>query len=119
MNHIVLFLVCILSIEVILLVNFFYLLNLTFIDTKKIINIASSNKISDHWKERSIPSYALKIIKTSIKIILIAVSIILIFIIPNIFMSDFINFVSSSIGIVESLFFAIAYFYLRKAKKNE
>ena len=118
MNHIALFLVCILLIEVILRVNFFNLLNLTFIGTKKIINIVSSNKISDHWKEKSIPSYALKIIKTSIKVVLIVISIILIFIIPNIFMSDFINFVSSSIGIVESLFFGLVYFYLRK-KKNE
>ena len=115
MNHTILFLVCILSIEIILRVNFFNLLKLTFIDTKKIINIASSNKISDHWKEKSIPSYALKIIKTSIKIILIVVSIILIFIIPNIFMSGFINFVTSFIGIVESLFFVLVYFYVRKS----
>ena len=115
MNHFILLLVCILLVEIVLRLDFFHLINLIHKDTKKILKIAFNSKFSDHWKERSIPVYALKLICTSLKIFLIIFFIFITFIILEFFITGFIGFVASFLGLFESLLFSLTYFFFRKA----
>ena len=114
MNHISLFLICILAIEVLLRLRFSFFLKSMIGDIEKTINIASNPNISDHWKEKFIPAYSLKIIKSSLRIILILLLIFLMLAITEIFLQNFIDFLISYLGLVESIFFAFGYFYLRQ-----
>lgn len=114
MNHISLFLICILAIEVLHRLRFSFFLKSIIADIEKTIKIASSSNISDHWKEKFIPAYSLKIIKSSLRIILILLLIFLMLAITEIFLHNFIDFLISYLGLVESIFFAFGYFYFRK-----
>ena len=114
MNHLILLLVCILSIEIFFRFNFLSYLNSIFKVTKKVTHILPNKKISDHWKEIVIPSYALRIMKFSLQILLILLFVISIFFITDIFFSGFLILTLSLIGIIESLVFAFVYVYLRK-----
>ena len=120
MNHLFLFLVCILSIEAFLRFNFLQHLDSILITTKKVIHILPNKKISEHWKEIVIPSYAFNIMRLSLQILFILLCIILIFIIIDAIISGFLIFTLSLTGIIESIVFAFAYVYLRKLiVKNE
>ena len=115
MNHLVLLLVCILSVEVFFRFNFLSLLDSILKVTKKVTYIIPKENISDHWKEKIIPAYALKIMKFSIQILLILLCILSFFFIADIFLSGFLIFTLSFIGIIESMVFAFGYAYLRKS----
>ena len=115
MNHLVLLLICILSVEVFIRFNFLLLLDSILKVTKKVTYIIPKENISDHWKEKAIPAYALKIMKFSIQILLILLCILSFFFIADIFLSGFLIYTLSFIGIIESMVFAFGYVYLRKS----
>ena len=114
MIHLVLFLICVLSVEILfrfkLLKHFLSITDLI----KKVIRIIPNKLISDHWKELVIPHYALLIMKYSLMILLTLVLIICIFLITDYFMNGFLTFTLSIIGIIESILVAFCYTYLRK-----
>ena len=114
MIHLLLLLVCILSVEVFIRLNFLSHLNSILQVTRKVTYIISKNNISDHWKEKVIPAYALKIMKYSLQIALILLLIISLFFIIDCFFSDLLVLTFSLIGIIESMVFAFGYAYLRK-----
>lgn len=114
-HHFILFLGCILSIELFLRLNFLSHLNVMLVVTKKIVYIVPSKKISDHWKEKIIPIYAFKIIRASAQILLISFCIVLFFLANDAFFNDFLKFATSIIGIIETSFFLMSYFFLRKS----
>jgi len=119
MNHLILFSLCILSVEIIFRSHFLTILDSFFIVTKKVIAILSSENISDHWKEKAIPAYALRLIVFSLKTFLIFFCIISLFFIANYFLNDFFIFILSLSGIAESIFFTVAYIIFRKLILNE
>ena len=114
MIHLLLSLVCILSVEVFIRFNFLSLLDSILKVTKRVTYIIPNNNISDHWKEKIIPAYALRIMKYSLQILVILLLIMSLFFIPNYFFNDFLAFTFSLIGIIESMVFAFGYVYLRK-----
>ena len=114
MIHLLLLLVCILSVEVFIRLNFLLLFNSILNVTKRVIYVIPQNKISDHWKEKVIPLYALRIMKYSLQILLILLLILSLFLIADFFFNDFLAFTFSWIGIIESMVFAFGYVYLRK-----
>ncbi len=114
MIHLLLLLVCILSVEVFIRLNFLLLFNSILNVTKRVIYVIPQNKISDHWKEKVIPLYALRIMKYSLQILLILLLIFSFFIVADFFLSNFLAFTLSFIGIIESMIFASGSFYLRK-----
>ena len=65
MIHLLLSLICILSVEVFIRFNFLSLLDSMLKVIKKVTYVIPQNNISDHWKEKVIPAYALKIMKYS------------------------------------------------------
>ena len=114
MIHLSLFLVCVFSVEFFIRLNFLSNLNSILTVAKKVPYVISQNDISDHWKEKIIPAYALRIMKYSLQILLILSLIISIFLIIEFFINNFFTFTFSLIGIIESILFAFVYVYLRK-----
>ena len=115
MIHFLLLLVCILSVEIFIRLNFLSLLDSILKVTKKVTYVIPQNNISDHWKEKVVLAYALKIMKYSLQILLILLLIISLFLIADFFFNDFLAFTFSLIGIIESMVFAFGYVYLRKS----
>ena len=115
MIHFLLLLVCILSVEIFIRLNFLSLLDSILKVTKKVTYVIPKNNISDHWKEKVIPAYALRIMKYSLQILLILLLIMSLFFIADFFFNDFLAFTFSLIGIIESMVFAFGYVYLRKS----
>ena len=76
MLHALLFLGCIISIEIFLNLNFLNHLKKIISLTKKVLLVMSNKEISDHWKERVIPTYALQLMKYSLTVLLILLMII-------------------------------------------
>ena len=114
MNHLILLLICILSIEFFVRFGFLRLLESIIAVSKKVIYILPKKNISDHWKEKVIPIYAFKIMKFSLQILLILLCILSFFILSGFFLNDFFKFIFSFLGILESMVFAFVYVFLRK-----
>ena len=115
MIHLLLLLVCILSVEVFIRLNFLSHLDLVLKVTKRVTYVIPKSNISDHWKEKVIPAYALRIMKYSLQILLILFLIISLFFIVDFLFNDFLVFTFSFLGIIESMVFAFGYVYLRKS----
>ena len=115
MNHLILLLVCIVSVEIFIRLNFLSLLDSMLKVTKKATYVIPQDKISDHWKEKVVPAYALRIMKYSLQILMILLLILSLFLIVDFFINNFLALTLSLIGIVESLVFAFGYVFLRKS----
>lgn len=114
MIHLLLVLVCILSIEIFIKLNFLSHLDSILKVTKKATYIIPKSNISDHWKEKVIPLYALRIMKYSLQILLILFLIMFLSFICYLFQNNFLTFILSWIGIIETMVFAFGYVYLRR-----
>ena len=114
MNHLILLLVCIVSVEVFIRFNFLSVLDSILKVTKKVIYVIPQNNISDHWKEKVVPAYALRIMKHSLQILMILLLILSLFLIADFFINNFLALTLSLIGIIESIVFAFGYVYVRK-----
>jgi hypothetical protein len=114
MIHLLLSLICILSVEVFIRLNFLSYLDSILKVTRKVVYVIPKSNISDHWKEKVIPSYAFIIIKYSLQISLILLLIMSLFFIADFFFNDFLALTLSLIGIIESMVFAFGYAYLRR-----
>ena len=114
MKHVILLIVCLVSVEIFVRSNYISLINSIITLSNKAISIISNKNISDHWKENIIPKYSLKIMKYSLKMLLIFFSIIFIFVIADNLSSGFLAFTFSWNGIIESILIAFIYTYIRK-----
>ena len=116
MIHVVTLLVSVWSIEIVIQLKFLSLVSSILKLKRKVTHILLEGKISDHWKEQIIPIYAWKIMKCTIKMLLILLLVLsLFFLVDNHFSNDFLKFVLSLSGFVESVFFGFGYLYLRKS----
>tara|TARA_X000001036_G_scaffold397628_1_gene399973 strand:+ start:3212 stop:3568 length:357 start_codon:yes stop_codon:yes gene_type:complete len=114
MIHLLLLIVCILSVEVFRRLNFLSHLDSIIKVIKKVTDVIPNGNISDHWKEKVVPAYALRIIKYSLQISLILLLIMSLFFITDLFYNNFLAFTLSLIGIIESMVFAFGSVFLRK-----
>jgi hypothetical protein len=114
MIHLLLSLVCILSVEVFIRLNFLSHLYSILKVTKRLTYFIPKHNISDHWKEKVIHGYALRIMKYSLQILLILLLIMSLFFITDLFYKNFLTFTLSLIGIIESMVFAFGFVYLRR-----
>ena len=113
MIHFLILLVCISSIEILIRSNFSVTLVSLLKVTRKVINILPQNNISDHWKERTIPAYALTMMKYCLQMLLILLCILSLFFISGYFLGGFFNYSLSLIGIIEAAIFTVGYLRLR------
>jgi len=118
-NHLVLFILCVISIELIINFRYFALIISIIKLSNKSSSLIFNKQISDFNKEKLIRKFSLKILNYSIKIILIISTIILFFYLADILFIKFINFVFSFLGLFELIIFSIVYLYLRRLIKNE
>ena len=114
MNHIILFISCLFSVEILIRSNYIALVNLTINFGKKAIHTISNKNISDHWKENIIPRYSLQMIKYSLQMIFILLLITSLFLITEKFLNNFLEFTFSLIGIIYSILITFSYAYLRR-----
>jgi hypothetical protein len=115
MTHILILVFCILSVEIFIKSNFLFIFGISSTVIQKVVYVIFSRKISDHWKEKILPVYALRIMRYSLQILIILLFIITLFITVNYFYNNFGNLMFSLIGIVESLVFSTGYLFLRKS----
>jgi len=114
MIHLLLLLVCISSVEVFIRLNFLSHLDSILKISKKVTYVIPQNNISDHWKEKVIPEYAVRIMKYSLQILLTLLLILSFFVVADFFFNNFLAFTLSLIGIIESMVFAFGYIYIMK-----
>lgn len=114
MKHFTLFVICLLSVEVLIRSNYIASINSIINVSKKAIYIILNEKISNHWKENIIPAYSLQVMRSSLRMAVILLLMLLLFIIGDYLSKGLISFAFSSIGILESLLFAFGYAYLRR-----
>ena len=114
MNHLILFVICFLSVEIFIRTNYLSLLNSTIKVSKKAISTIMNKNISDHWKENIIPKYSLQMMKYSLQMLLILFLIIFIFVIADKLFSGFLVFTLSWNVIIETILIAFSYAYIRK-----
>ena len=114
MNHLILFISCLFSFEILIRSNYISLVKLIINVSKKAFYIISNKNISDHWKENIIPKYSLQMMKYSMQMLLILFLIIFIFVIADNLFSGFITFTLSWNGIIESILLAFSYAFIRK-----
>ena len=114
MNHLILFVICFLSVEIFIRSNYVHLINSTINVSKKAISTILNKNISDHWKENIIPKYSLQMMNYSMQMLLILFLIIFIFVIADNLFSGFLAFTFSWNGIIESILLAFSYVYIRK-----
>ena len=114
MSHLILFVICLLSIEIFIRSNYISLIKSLVEVSKKAINIISNKNISDHWKEYIIPKYSIQMMTISLQMLLIFILIIFIFATADNLFSGFFAFTFSWSGIIESILLAFSYAYIRK-----
>lgn len=114
MNHFALLILCIVSIEILIRLNYLSLIFSTSRICKKAIIVLRNRKISDHWKESAVSIYSLQLIKYSIINLSIVLLILSVFIIINSLNKGFLEFIISFQGIIGSLIISFSYFYIRK-----
>ena len=115
MIHFFLLLVCVLSVEVFIQFHFLFVLESILVVIRKVTHVIPQDNISDHWKEKVIPAYALRMMKYSLQILLILLLILSLFFVADYFFNDFLALTLSLIGILESMVFAFGYVFLRKS----
>ena len=118
MNHYILFVICLLSVEVFIRSNYIALINSTIKLSKKATYIILNKNISDHWKENILPIYSLQMMNSSLQMILILSLIIFIFLIADNIFDGFLLFTFSLNGIIESILFTFIYAYIRRLMLN-
>ena len=114
MNHLILVVICMLSVEIFIMSNYIFLINSTIKVSKKAIYIILNKNISDQWKENIIPKYSLQMMKYSLQMLLILFLIIFIFVIADNLFSGILAFTFSLNGIIESILIGFSYAYIRK-----
>ncbi len=120
MNHFILFIICVVLIEIVIRLNLFKLIYSFLQVLRKVMIIIPNSKISDHWKEKVVLAYAIKIMEFTLKIFFITILFLLIIFLTVKLNSGFYDFIFSFLAFIESIVFGIIYFYLRKLTyKNE
>tara|TARA_B100001989_G_C24532523_1_gene462446 strand:+ start:116 stop:400 length:285 start_codon:yes stop_codon:yes gene_type:complete len=81
---------------------------------KKVSKVLPSSKISDHWKECIVPTYAMMLMKNSLMILAILLGIILVFLVFYFISPSLYTLAISIIGILESIAIIIIYNQIKK-----
>ena len=119
MNHLILFFLCIFSLEVIKKLNFLNLIYESIEISKKVFKVLKSSAISDHWKEKIIPRYAYLLMTYSLKNISVLLIIIISFFIFIFLFEGFGIFLFSFLGITESIIFFVLYSKFKEVFINQ
>jgi hypothetical protein len=104
---------CVLSIELSLRMKFVSYANSIYRNLCNVFHVIMAPNISDHWKEKVVPTYAFIILKNSLSILGILLLIILIFFVFVVLFNTFLSLLLSITGIFISIVVSFAYLKLR------
>ena len=114
-DHAVLLVLCVLSVEIVVRSSLLNALGAILHVTGKAAFVMSRNSISDHWKEKVVPEYALRLLKLSTRVSLVVLVVLFLFVAADYVLGSFRALALSLIGAIESVLFATGYYYLRKS----
>jgi len=112
-NYFILIVFCVVVIEFFLRSDALAFVYKMYEQFSRFAKLMSSQYVSDHWKERVIPMYALIIIINALKFLGVLLSIVALFIGLVLLFPDFFNFTTSVFGIMRMLLFSFIYFKVR------
>jgi len=113
LDYVYLVVACFLSIELFLRLKFMSHVNSIARNTNKVFRVIISSNISDHWKEKMVPTYAFILLKNSLLILVILFLIILVFSAFIVISSKFLTLILSITGVAMSIFISFIYLKLR------
>ena len=119
LDYFYLVIACILSIELLLRLKFISYVDLIIRNMNKVFHVIISSNISDHWKEKIVPSYAFIILKNSLSILGVMFLIILLFSVFVLLSSQFLTLILSIKGFSISIIISLIYLKLRIIFLNE
>ena len=119
LDYLYLVIACVLSIELFLRLKFMSYVNSIFKNTNKVFHVIISSNISDHWKEKMVPTYAFILLKNSLSILGILFLIILVFSAFIALSSKFLTLILSITGVAMSIIISFIYLKLRIIFLNE
>ena len=105
---------CIFAIELFLGIDAVIFLHRMYKQFSSFVNLMSTKYVSDHWKERVVPVYALIIIINALKFLGVMLFIVALFLGLMIIFPGFFNFTTSIFGIVVVLLFSLTYLKIRQ-----
>jgi hypothetical protein len=105
---------CLISIEIGARNRLDQLINRMLVLIKQVRVILSSSKISDHWKEKVIPTYACALFKKASALLLILLGMLSPFFVSQLILNKFIVFCMSIQGLIMSI--VISYVYVKKIR---
>ena len=113
LDHVYLIVACVFSIELLIRLNLIGYVNLVIKISRKVFHIILTSRISEHWKEKVVPTYAFILLKNSLSILGVLLLIILIFLGFTILSDDLLKLIVSVTGIIESIVISLIYLKLR------
>ena len=113
MDYIYLVVACVLSVELLLRLKFMSYVNSIGRNLNKVFHVIMASNISDHWKEKMVPTYAFILLKNSLLILGILFLIILVFSVFIVLSSKFLALLLSITGIAMSIVISLTYLKLR------
>ena len=119
LDYLYLVVVCVLSIELFLRLKFMSYVNSIGRNLSKVFHVIMASNISDHWKEKMVPTYAFILLKNSLLILGILFLIILVFSAFIVFSSKFLALLLSITGVATSIVISFTYLKLRVTFLNE
>ena len=114
MIHLSLIFACVGAVEIFIRFKFSSILGVFPTILNRVRRVLSSKQISDHWKEKVIPHYAVLIFRTSLKALILILGVILIFSIPALLIEYFLSLTLSFLGVTESMIIVVIYIRIRK-----
>ena len=112
-DYVYLVVACVLSIELFLRLKFMSYVNSIGRNINKVFHVIMASNISDHWKEKMVPTYAFILLKNSLLILGILFLIILVFSAFIVLSSKFLTLLLSVTGIAMSIVISLTYLKLR------
>jgi hypothetical protein len=113
-NYFILAIFVVVAIELFVRIDALVFVHKMYEKLSNFAKLMSSKNISDHWKERVIPSYALIIIINALKFLGVLLLIMALFIGLALLFDGFFQFSISVVGIVEMLIFSPLYLKIRQ-----
>ena len=109
--HFCLTIACIVAIEIFIRSGFLTYLATILQTANKVSHVIIAAKISDHWKEKVVPTYAFIIFRNSLLILAILIAIAMVFFGFSQLSNELIMYTLTVKGIIESVI--IAYIYIK------
>lgn len=113
-NHLVLVVFCVITIEFFIRIDALNFVHKMVEKFASFVKLMSSNSVSDHWKERVIPTYALIIIINALKFLSVLLLVVGLFLGLGWLFDEFFQLSISVVGMVEMLLLSLFYLKIRQ-----